>query len=362
MTDKKEKINFRGFVTEALLFKGTSNRLLIDKFLDSLGELSGDKRIDFEYIDYDIFADGESSDKFPNFKNFSGKNAVYFYPIVPGDKLEFHVKKLTDHCRSIKYRYGAQTLSLVLPFVPFRRQDHPEKVDEIPRLEYFLTDLKNAGVDHLITVTPHSNEMKSICGRIDLKFHPIDLSLTFALAIRPYLRVVGENKKIRIFAPDLGSIPRAIALAKCISGAEVIYCLQVRSNGWEKKIQPADEKKISEIKDRFQFEHLYHIEDDLVRDAIIIIVEDEVSTGGTANDRAHDIVRCNPAAVYLMFTHAVCSPGWKGKLLKGNVFDKIFASDSIERDELKRTGGRICDVTTGRLFAEEVFFVLSTLK
>ena len=92
------------------------------------------------------------------------------------------------------------------------------------------------------------------------------------------------------------------------------------------------------------------------------MIEDEVASGGTANDTGHILFKLNAKSIILLATHAVLTPGWRNKLLFSNPFNKIVMTDTIPRGYDKRTGGLIYDISLSKFFASSLYKILSRLK
>ena len=117
---------------------------------------------------------------------------------------------------ALKRQYGAAYIIAVFPFLRYRRQDHPEKQYEINRLRMIIDRLAHVGTDEMIVVTPHSDQMAKNCAQYGIKFNAIDPSNFFAETVKTYLPG-GVNDNSHVYAPDLGSVPRAIALANLLN-------------------------------------------------------------------------------------------------------------------------------------------------
>ncbi|HLP86613.1 MAG TPA: phosphoribosyltransferase family protein, partial [Candidatus Paceibacterota bacterium] len=264
----------------------------------------------------------------------------------------------------------------VLPFLWNRRQDpimteddkekwsrKIAKPDEIQRLRKIIHLLSVCGVNELLVATPHSNKMAKYCEDYDIKFHEIDPSMQFANTIQTY--IPSENMSIaRIYAPDAGSIPRAVNIARILR-CPVIFNLKNREYNRETSIVKDKEEILEnlskEFREYYHFEELYHITPELVTDKIMIMIEDEVASGGTANETARMLQKCEVKSIFLLATHAVLTLGWRNKLFYLNPFKKIIMTNTITRGYDKRTGGSIFDITLAPQFASYLFKILKRL-
>jgi ribose-phosphate pyrophosphokinase len=335
-----------------IFFKGLDNPDLADALMAKLKEYIG-SRPPVAHINYRKFVDGELDDVFADHKHLEGKTIVFFECL----KNESTMLRLLQLCWSAKNQYGVHRIIIVASFFHYRRQDRPEKVDEIQRNRWFVEMLKHNGVDQLIVATPHSTQTEYNCSNNDILFRAADPSEAFASVLRPLLPEGEDCKRTVVYAPDEGSIPRAIALAKFL-GIDVLFNLKNRDFSNESRMIDADKMQIGEVVAKYDYSGLYYATEDRIKDAYVIMVEDEVDTGGTANRQGQMLREYGAYAIFFCVTHAVCSDGWKRKLLANNPFTKIIMCDTINRSAEQRTGGMVHDVSIAGLLASAVFRVL----
>lgn len=338
-----------------LFFSGNGNHALGKKILEDLSEYVGID-LNFRHINFSRFSDIEPDNKIPLYESIAGKTVV-LYQSMFNDRL---MEEFLELCWAMKRQYQAKKIIAVVPFLRFRRQDHSEKIEEIDRLRMLIDRLKHAGVDQLITVTPHSSKMMSKnCQTYGIEFHPTDMSEIFAQAIRTLLD--GEEKNTLIYAPDEGSISRAVGLAQ-ILGFEVIFTLKKRGLNNTAAIAGPDQQEIDELIARAQqeldFPEISYATADKIRGAIILMVEDEIASGETANKTGRRLKSLGADTLIFSATHAVCTAGWQRKLFYQDPFDKIFIADSIPRDYENRTGGKMHDLSVSGVMAAELYKVL----
>ncbi|MDD3285467.1 MAG: hypothetical protein PHG95_02430 [Patescibacteria group bacterium] len=257
---------------------------------------------------------------------------------------------------AFKNQYKAAHVIAVNPFILVRRNDHEEKGEEIQYLKQYLHFLSVAGADELIACVPHSDYMGAMAESFGIKFRPAYMDFS-----RTLKTIVPKHENIFVYSPDKGSIPRAIAHAKKIQGSAVIFDLKVRKINNQTEIFSAGENDIEAIKQaaskKFEFDinMIKHISEVDISGANIIMIDDELASGGTANSTAKKLKGLGAKAIYFAFTHAVCVNGWKLTTFFENPFEKVLAGDTIIRDDTNRTGGKIVDCSTNEVIAAAIY-------
>lgn len=333
-----------------LFYSGNGNHQLGAKIINILREYLGREypgKVAFSHIDFEDFPDGEPDDRIRKFSEIEGKTVVFYQSIF---NLELFEEAL-ELIWAIKKQYQAAYLIAVIPFMTFRRQDHEEKPEEICRLKMAIDRLKHAGVDEIITVSPHSPNMAKFCNEFGVKIHEVDPSPLLVATIQTYLTTIPI-----IYAPDRGSVPRAIALAK-ITGSQVIFSLKNRGLNNDTEIKPEEKEEIDGIIECYkkEFSEIYYADVEHVKNKFIVMVEDEISTGGTANKTGQRLKKLEAKKIIFLAINLVLVPGWKRKLFDNNPFDKVIGGDTIPRDYEKRTDGLIHDISLSELITQELY-------
>jgi ribose-phosphate pyrophosphokinase len=335
-----------------IFYKGFDNPTLADGLMAKLKEYAG-KEPCVEHINYRTFVDGEIDDIFADRERIAGKTIVFFECL----KNERTMLRFLQLCWAAKYQYGARHIIAAISFLHYRRQDRPEKTDEIHRNRWLIEMMKHNGVDHLIVVTPHSQQTERNCADVGIAFRAVDPSEAFASILRPLLPENCDKEKAKIYAPDEGSIPRAIALAKHL-GVGVIFNLKHRGINNKTEMIDADRAMIDAIKKKYADHDIVYATPECVKDVHVVMIEDEADTGGTANTQASTLMGYGARVVLACFTHPVCSDGWKRKLFAQDPFAKIIMCDTITRGTEQRTGGMVHDISMAGLLASSVYRVL----
>lgn len=338
-----------------LFYCGKGNRPLGLRTLEILGEYLGTPPLKFVYLDFGVWRDGCSNDKLPDYKNISGKNIVFFDSLYTKETM-FDYLQLA---MAFRKQYEAKKLLAVIPFLLPRRCDHeePEYNFEINYLSQYMEQMAFCGTTNLIVGTPHSEAIARHCEHLNIKFMPayMDFSPTIK-AIVPE-----GGKKLIFYSPDEGSIPRAIAHAKNISGSRVVFDLKARHKNNKTDIVNDEELAASIIKKyqkAFNYEFISHASPENIAGMNIVMIEDELSSGDTANKTANKLRQLGAKSVYLAFVHPVCVNGWKITLFHNNPFTRVLAGDTIIRNESNRTGGSVVDVSIAESLAATTYQML----
>lgn len=317
-------------------------------------------RLTFSHSWHSVWPDGEPGFRLETPERVCGRHVLIFSCPVTG-KLE---NELKDLITGSKHQYGARSVTVILSFLRFRRQDHPEFAHEITRLRWFIRDLKHWGADCLLVCEPHSvRHTKGYCDEFGLGLHVADPTRLFAEAIAPLVRASGGPEKARVYSPDFGSVGRALALAKLL-GVSVIATAKKRVNMRVEVVTPEDFMKAVEE----EYGPNQPISCDL-RDTCgrhLFMREDEIDSGGTSTTTARLLKEKSAAGVHFVATHPVCSRGWKIRLFpfgEEPPFQTVWIGNTRPRGDGETeyegsTAGRVTKVDIAPAIAETLAKVL----
>jgi len=358
-------------VDEVFFLSGQGNHEFGTKILVELSELFG-QRCQFDHLAINKYSDGEFDNRIVNYEKIKGKTII-FYQSMSSQEL---VDEALDLIWACKHQYGASYIIGVFPFLwnrrqdPMMKEDEKErwskkivKKDEIQRLKKTIHLLSVCGINEMMVATPHSNAMKNACDEHGIKFHEIDPSALFATTVQTFVSSE-EQSLIKIYAPDAGSIPRAVNLAKIIH-CSVLFNLKNRAINNKTSIVKEEasemERLVNEFRTYYNYDNIEYITPELVKQKIIIMIEDEVASGETANNTGQMLQKFNVKSIFLFATHPVLTFGWRNKLFYCDPFKKIIMTDTIKRGFDKRTGGKIFDISLAPLFGSSLFKILNKL-
>jgi ribose-phosphate pyrophosphokinase len=334
--------------TKIAVIGGTGNHDLDKHIIEWINETAG-TNLSFGHIDFDIFPDQEADFRIKDHEALKNKIVIIFQSAY-NDELGDEALTLAY---AAKYQYGARLVIMVMPFMLFRRQEHPEKGVEINRNAMFVHDLKCKGVDKIIFCDIHSEETLKNCEREGLLAVNVSGAPIFADRLIPIVEMAKDRKRqVFIYAPDAGSVPRAVDLAKILQ-VPIIMDMKSRDFSGEVSIIQDDEE-LQKLQTKYGVSiKLYNQE--LIQDSLIIIIDDEVSSGKTGNKTGHKLKDLGAAEVIFCATHAVCVPGWKRTFIENHPFSLILFGNTIPRTYKNSTGGKVTTVFMSKVIAQALF-------
>jgi len=185
--------------------------------------------------------------------------------------------------------HGAAHVTAVLPYLAYGRQDKPTEFRREPTTARLMADLSlAAGIDRLVAWHPHCGQLRGFYGSIPVNF--VDPLTLFIDAFREYK---GRRDVIAV-APDAG----ASKLAMYFSQALNVEC------AIGAKFRPrADESVIAQIVGDFTGKR------------VAIILDDELSTGGTLQGLVSKLAEEHGIReVHLAVSHSRCVPEARDRL------------------------------------------------
>lgn len=316
----------------------------------------GYEDLTFMNLNMDSFPDSEEDDRIEEYEQLHNKHLILMQSMHRGKFLnEFLILAW-----AAKFQYGARSITGVVPFLRYRRQDHAEIPAEINRNAWVAHMLTACGVDRIILCDIHSPKTTDNLRQAGLEVWNVSPAPAFAAKLSAYVDMArGQGKTFFVYAPDKGSIARAIALARELN-VEVMVTLKKRLHTGEVMIDD-DPSKLAQLSADHQHPLLL-ASAELTGGNYVVIVDDELSTGSTSRLTGWH-VRDNLQAekVYCCVTHPVCAPGWKRKFVDKSPFDQIFFGNTIPRGYEKSSGGRITTVHVSQVIGNKLFEVMESL-
>ena len=200
-------------------------------------------------------------------------------------------------------RSGARRVIALVPYLGYSRQDQPSHNG--PVSAHLVAKLiEAAGVDHLITIDLHSQQIE---GFFKIGVQNIETATLFAEFLK------GRSNLI-IVSPDAGSTVRARKLSSMLGvGIAVINKIRKSHNTCQ----------------------MYGVTGD-VAGKHCVLIDDIIDTGETLCKAAELLVQHGALSVEAMVTHAVFSRQALGNVEKSNI-KKIAITNSIEQTGLPDT-------------------------
>ncbi len=320
-------------------------------------------KLGFSHLNIDIFPDQESDFRFLGWrKKLPGRHVICFQSMLTDTEHsgEHYGWEFLQMIWALKQQYHAKSVTAVVPFMLYRRQDHPEKEEEIHRNLMFLQMLKFAGADRLILCDIHSQQTIRNCEQIGLPVWNADPTALFAAQLRPFVaNAHREQRQFFVFAPDGGSVARATALGKAL-GVKVAVSFKSRAHSGE--ITMVEDQTVWE-KLQQEYGDLLFLADDSLRQADVCTRDDEITTGNTATKTAARLkTELGVHQLFGCFSHPVCVPGWKRVLVDSGLFDRILFGNTGYRGYEKSTGGEVLTVDLSPAIAETLFQMITDME
>ena len=275
------------------LIAGSANKSLAEEVAKRLN-------IGLTPIDIHKFNDGEIYVRI--LESVRGCNVFVIQPTSPDANL--HLMELLIMVDALK-RASPKRITAVIPYFGYSRQDRKTKPREPITAKLVAKLIEAAGVDRVMTFDLHVAQVQ---GFFDIPSDNLDLTPVYAEYIL--------NKKLKdivFVAPDVGSAPRARALARVIHAPIAIV----------DKRRP--EQGVAKVE---------HIIGD-VKDKTAILVDDIIDTAGTITESASMLKKYGAKDIYVLATHPVLS-GPAIKRLQKAPIKEIFVTNTIELPKQKK--------------------------
>ena len=277
------------------LYSLSSNQPLAEKIADYLGTELGKLTVD-------RFSDGEI--------------AISIEESIRGDHV-FIVQSTSyptnDHLMELLImidalrRASAKTITAVIPFYGYARQDRKAKPREPITAELVANLLTTAGADRVVALDLHASQIQ---GFFDI---PVDHLLGAPLLASYFLDKGLNGDDVVVVSPDHGGATRARRLAEFLNSSIAIV----------DKRRP--KPNVSEVMNIIGE----------VKGKKAIIIDDMVDTAGTIVNAAAALMEAGATEVYACGTHGIFSPPAIERL-ENSVIKKMVVTDSIYLPEEKR--------------------------
>jgi len=336
---------------------GTGNHDLDQGILNVLNVLRlGRRPLHFDHLLMDEFADGEPDFRIKTPDRIKGRHVLLFQSIHTGDLAEQFLT-LVWAC---KYQYDAASITAVVPFFRFRRQDHREKDHEIDRNAMMAHMMRAAGVDHIVICDAHSQKTLDNLTASGIDAHNADPTSAFAAELHPVVeKTQREGREFFVYAPDAGSIMRAIRLADLL-GVRVAASIKKRAHSGTIELVH-DDDVWAKLQERYGG-RLIRTED-LPTGSVVCVREDEVASGSTARKSGWKLRNEHGAhAVHFCATHPVLTRGWRRTFIDDSPYGIMLLGNTIHRSYEKRTGGLVTEIDMSAVIAHTLLPIVQGIK
>lgn len=200
-------------------------------------------------------------------------------------------------------RSGAKSITLVIPYLGYQRQDHIFREGEAVSLNVIIKLLEELGVGRVISFDFHSV-------KIPVMFHVPVVHLS---ALGAFADIINEKGKddLVLVSPDMGGIARIKKLSEITDGIPYVSIVKDRDLNTG-DIQSATIN--GEVKKR------------------AVIVDDVISTGKTLTAAAKLLKENGAEEITVMATHAIMAKSAATDLQNSEI-EKVIVTDTIQLPE-----------------------------
>lgn len=269
------------------------------------------KKLDLPYINLEskVFPDDESYLKFP--EEFREDELIVIQSCFPKqDKRLMELLFIVDTAKES----GVKNLNVVIPYLPYARQDKKFRVGEVVSNRSIGNLLYTVGTDLLLTIDVHQDESFK-----EFKMRSLNISAMPLLA--EHLKSMSLSNPC-IIAPDKGAMGHA----------EVISSILKTDCTFFEKQRDGITGKVETIEKDLDF-----------RGKDIVIIDDMISTGGTIANVSKIAKNCGAEKIIAACTHA---------LLVGNAEEKMRNSGVTEIVTTDTVPNRFCKISVAPIIVD----------
>lgn len=294
-----------------LIFSGTSNRPLAEKIAEELG-------VDFGELEINTFPDNENRVMVLNKVLDEDVVLVQSTGISPN----LYYMELFLILDGLK-RSGAKSITLVMPYMGYQRQDHIFRSGEAVSLEVIVKIIEELGVDKTISFDLHSIKISEIFKKEIKELSALSL---FAEKIKEM-----DLNDFTLVSPDMGGIRRIKILSELLNNAPYISIEKDRD-------LESGEIELSKINGKVT--------------KIAIMVDDVISSGGTITKGAKFLLESGAEEVYAMAVHGIFAEEGHHNLENSDI-KKVIVTDSIEIPE-DRKFSKLEIISISKIISQEL--------
>lgn len=295
-----------------LIFSGNSNRDLAEKIASDLG-------ISLSNLEIIKFPDNENRVRVVD--DVVDKDVVIVQSTAIQPNLYYlELFLIIDGLK----RSGARTITLVIPYLGYQRQDHVFRSGEAVSLEVIIKIIESLGVNKTISFDFHSIKIPEF-----FKNEVVHLSALPLFAEKIRTEVGLENATL--VTPDMGGIRRIELISEMLDGvpfASVEKNRDLNTGEVESMILHGEVSKKA------------------------IIIDDVISTGKTLVAAADLLKEKGAEEIYVFATHGVFADN-ASDLLENSIIKKVYITDSIQVPQ-SRVFSKLEVITISHLIAKEL--------
>ena len=245
------------------------------------------------------FPNGEVLARLEDVSYIKNESIILYFPTYPDTNNR--ILLLLETLETLN-SYNANNISLILPYLSYSRQDKRFLEGESLSLKLFLDILSFLNVNKLVSVDVHNEDAVKRYAKMD-----IDILSLYEPLIRKIVNDIVGDKEFILVAPDAGRTSVVAELANIFS-CRYIY--------FKKK------------RDRYTGNIKMEVVGDLPTYKYAIIVDDEVSTGGTMAMAANYLKKAGVKNVIAAAIHLLLVNHAEERLFSSGV-DYIVGTNTI---------------------------------
>lgn len=254
-------------------------------------------------VEHHVFPDGEQRIQLR--EDVVGQDVVVIQSTgIPTDANYIELFLLLDAAT----RNGAKSVTAVIPYLGYSRQDHIFRTGEARSLEVMINAIEVNGATSMIGFDFHSIKTPEL----------FNLPVTHLSALPLFASVIKQNgwldKETVLVSPDMGGLRRLSQLSAMLGGmatASVEKNRDLTTGAIDASLVHGDIKKRC------------------------LLVDDMISSGKTTAQAVEMVKKHGAEEVYVFATHPVFSEN-AAEILQGSSAEKIFVTDTIAVPESKQ--------------------------
>jgi len=272
------------------IFSGSSNKSLAEKIAKHLS-------IQLSPLEVHIFPDGERRVRVET--DVVEQDVVIVQSTsTPVDQNYMELFFLIDAAK----RNGARSVTVVMPYVGYERQDHIFRSGEAVSLEVVAAIIEGLGVNKVIGFDVHTVKLAEQFG---IEFEELTALPIFA----DFIRDLGCENGVLV-SPDMGGVRRVKMLSEFLEGMPYVATVKdrdlengtIQMSGIEGSIETGTKKAF--------------------------IIDDMISSGKTAVESAQLLQKHGVEEAYIFVTHPIFSAD-APEYLQNSLVKKVFVTDSV---------------------------------
>lgn len=221
-------------------------------------------------------------------------------------------------------RASAGRINAVVPYYGYARQDRKVKARDPISAKLVANLITNAGADRVITMDLHCSQIQAF---FDI---PVDHLFGMPIITNYYREKFGDDDKLTVVSPDLGSVARNRRFAEKLDIPIAIV----------DKRRPR--KNVSEV---------MNIIGD-IKDRKVILIDDMIDTAGTITNAANALKERGANEVYACCTHPILS-GKAIERIENSVIEELLVLDTVTLPKEKQIS-KIKMLSVAKLIASAI--------